>query len=113
MDSQMANTIKQDFLAWSGGFPPESDDQIYVYIETAKRPEIDDEELCSAPNLDEWRRLLRAGHLECHNHRGNTTCRDSSLSATMRRLYSSARSKHISPAVIFRSVEISVILPAT
>ncbi len=45
MDSQMANTIKQDFLAWSGGFPPESDDQIYVYIETAKRPEIDDEEL--------------------------------------------------------------------
>ena len=51
MDKQKDNTTRQHFTAWSGGFPPESDDQISVYIETATPAEGNDEEL---------RELLRA-----------------------------------------------------
>ena len=45
MDKTLVETIKEDFLAWSGGFPPESDYQIFVYIETAKPVDINDTEL--------------------------------------------------------------------
>jgi len=36
MDERTANEIKRHFWTWSGGFPPESDDQIYVYIDAAR-----------------------------------------------------------------------------
>ncbi len=35
MVSQIAKRIKDDFRAWSGGFPPESNAQIRVYIDYA------------------------------------------------------------------------------
>ncbi len=45
MDELKAIEIKRDFCVWSGGFPPESDWQISVYIETAKSIDLPDEEL--------------------------------------------------------------------
>lgn len=36
MESQAATAIREDFLTWSGGFPPESDQQIWVYVEAAR-----------------------------------------------------------------------------
>jgi hypothetical protein len=33
--------IKEDFLAWSGGFPPDSEDQIFLYVEFASPQSID------------------------------------------------------------------------
>lgn len=35
MDQQMAADIMTDFLAWSGGSPPESKFEIFTYIEAA------------------------------------------------------------------------------
>jgi hypothetical protein len=45
MDEHTANRIKNDFEIWSGGFPPESDFQIYVYIDTAKSLDVADADL--------------------------------------------------------------------
>ena len=45
MEEYAVKAIKQDFLTWSGGFPPESDEQIFVYVETARSSETDDEEV--------------------------------------------------------------------
>ena len=45
MDERTANEIKKDFWTWSGGFPPESDYQIYVYIDAAKPVDVADAEL--------------------------------------------------------------------
>lgn len=45
MDDQTAKIIKKDFLTWSGGFPPESDYQIYTYIDAAKPVDVADAEL--------------------------------------------------------------------
>lgn len=50
MNTQMTNDIKEDFEVWSGGFPPESEYQIWAYIETALPNENDDEDI---------RRILR------------------------------------------------------
>jgi hypothetical protein len=33
MDPKTTEFVKADFLSWSGGFPPESDYQITVYID--------------------------------------------------------------------------------
>ncbi len=43
MNEQTANTIKAEFLEWSGGFTPESDYQITVYIDYALSVENDPE----------------------------------------------------------------------
>jgi hypothetical protein len=37
--------VQKDFEAWSGGFPPESDDQITVYIDYALPKGNDPEEV--------------------------------------------------------------------
>ncbi len=33
MDANSVNSVKEDFLVWSGGFPPDSEQQIFVYME--------------------------------------------------------------------------------
>ena len=43
MESQAANAIRQDFLVWSGGFPPESAQQIWVYVEAARPSDTNSE----------------------------------------------------------------------
>jgi hypothetical protein len=47
MDKETAMAIRQDFLVWSGGFPPESDQQIWVYVEAARPVETDHEEVAT------------------------------------------------------------------
>jgi hypothetical protein len=43
MDKQTSEgKVRSDFEDWSGGFPPESEQQIYVYITTAISDEFDD-----------------------------------------------------------------------
>jgi hypothetical protein len=44
-DVQTAKVIREDFLTWSGGFPPESDGQIRVYVEAARPSDVDAEEV--------------------------------------------------------------------
>jgi hypothetical protein len=36
--------LKADFLEWTGGFNPETDEDIEVYIETSMPLDIDDDE---------------------------------------------------------------------
>ncbi|MEN6449190.1 MAG: hypothetical protein ABFC96_01745 [Thermoguttaceae bacterium] len=38
------NEIKRQFLAWSGGFSPESDYQIYTYIDVAAPLDTSDDD---------------------------------------------------------------------
>jgi hypothetical protein len=45
MDNEAFQAIKRDFMDWSGGFPPESDHEISVYIEAAKPTDSSDAEL--------------------------------------------------------------------
>jgi len=42
MDQDSEAAIRSDFEDWSGGFPPESDQQIFVYVTTASSKEWDD-----------------------------------------------------------------------
>ena len=51
MNPSMAESIKSDFLEWSGGFPPESEDQITVYVDYADP---------SGQGTEDVRRTLRA-----------------------------------------------------
>jgi len=44
--------IKADFEEWSGGFPPESDDQITVYVENTLPADVD--ESAARQFLREW-----------------------------------------------------------
>jgi hypothetical protein len=41
METQVAEAVREDFLTWSGGFPPESDQQIWVYVEAARPGDTD------------------------------------------------------------------------
>jgi hypothetical protein len=36
MDQQLRQAIRKDFLVWSGGFPPQSSQEVWVYVETAR-----------------------------------------------------------------------------
>jgi len=45
MDKQAAEAIKADFLEWSGGFPPESEEQVFIYVQYAAPSDVDEEEL--------------------------------------------------------------------
>lgn len=38
-----SDSIREDFLVWSGGFPPESDAQIAIFVETAIPADADPE----------------------------------------------------------------------
>jgi hypothetical protein len=49
MDKQ---ALVKDFTAWSGGFPPESDHQITVYLDYALPQDFDKEE--AARFLEDW-----------------------------------------------------------
>jgi hypothetical protein len=55
MHDELKTTIRDDFLKWTGGFPPESDDQITVYLDYACPIAGDETELRSF--LREWSRL--------------------------------------------------------
>ena len=35
MDAKTAKAVIEDFETWSGGFPPESSQEIFVYVEYA------------------------------------------------------------------------------
>ncbi len=50
MDAHTTNSFKEDFQAWSGGFPPDSEQQIFIYMEYAYGTEAD---------ADEVREMLR------------------------------------------------------
>ncbi len=44
MDRKSAETkLRDDFEEWSGGFPPESDRQIFVFVEYAMSTEFGDQ----------------------------------------------------------------------
>jgi hypothetical protein len=51
MDTMTPDTVKKDFLNWSGGFPPDSEQQIFIYMEYAYGAGRDHE--------DEVREILR------------------------------------------------------
>jgi hypothetical protein len=50
MEPEEINTVKDAFLTWSGGFPPDSEQQIFIYMEYAHPDDAD--------NADEVRRML-------------------------------------------------------
>ena len=52
MDERTAKAIRADFLAWSGGFPPDSDDQITVYVDYAAHTDWDSNEVRRL--LEDW-----------------------------------------------------------
>jgi hypothetical protein len=54
MDRILSKAKRADFETWSGGFPPESDEQIFLYIEMA-RP-IETVEVDVAEILRTWMR---------------------------------------------------------
>lgn len=35
MDTNLTNAVRRDFLSWTGGFPPDSEQQIFIYLEYA------------------------------------------------------------------------------
>ena len=51
MDANTTNAVKEDFLAWSGGFPPDSEQEIFVYMEYVHGSDADD--------ANELREMLR------------------------------------------------------
>jgi hypothetical protein len=51
MDKARLDAIKDDFLTWSGGFPPDSEQHIFIYLEYAYDANAGDE--------DEVRKMLR------------------------------------------------------
>jgi len=59
MDSKTAAAIKVGFLAWSGGIPPESDAQIFIYVEAARPAESDEYEVSQL--LKAWMREADPG----------------------------------------------------
>jgi hypothetical protein len=44
MDQDAVQQLKEDFLEWSGGFPPESNDQITVYVDYARTLDLLEED---------------------------------------------------------------------
>ena len=36
MDQAEEQRIREDFITWSGGFPPESNEEIAMYVEVAR-----------------------------------------------------------------------------
>ncbi len=45
MNATSRDAIVEDFLAWSGGFPPESSRQILCYVEFARPCDSDEAEV--------------------------------------------------------------------
>jgi hypothetical protein len=42
MNQTLEAAIRSDFEVWSGGFPPDSEQQIFLYVTTASSKEWDD-----------------------------------------------------------------------
>ncbi len=47
LEKQAAESLKVDFLEWSGGFPPDSEQQIFVYVEYAAPNNVDEADVLS------------------------------------------------------------------
>jgi len=45
MEMDLVISIRNDFEQWSGGFPPDSIDQIYIYAIFGSSSEIPDDEV--------------------------------------------------------------------
>ena len=65
MNLQQAHEIKRHFLVWSGGFPPETKQEIFTYVELARQSDLDETEVwvmlnrwMDACNRVEYRRFL-------------------------------------------------------
>ena len=52
MDEQTKQAIRADFLAWSGGDPPDSEHQITVYVDYAAHADWDSNEVRRL--LEDW-----------------------------------------------------------
>jgi hypothetical protein len=52
MDERTATAIKADFEEWSGGTPPDSEEQIFIYVEFARPAESNGAEVTQL--LREW-----------------------------------------------------------
>jgi hypothetical protein len=52
MTSEQIEAVKRHFLVWSGGFEPESEHQIIVYVDYARDSELDRDEVYDV--LMEW-----------------------------------------------------------
>jgi hypothetical protein len=52
-DSEL-QSLKADFLEWTGGFDPESEEDISAYVETSMPFDLDPNAACAA--LREWMR---------------------------------------------------------
>jgi len=55
MNQQEIEQLKSDFRQWSGGFPPESADQITVYLDYAALPLA----------FEDWITVIRITHDPC------------------------------------------------
>ncbi len=51
MNTTRINAIRNDFSDWSGGFPPDSEQQVFIYMEYAYDGDADD--------ADDVRTMLR------------------------------------------------------
>jgi hypothetical protein len=51
MNADLVQAVRKHFLSWSGGFQPESEQEIFVYLEYARDPNLGNE--------DEVRLMLR------------------------------------------------------
>ncbi|MDZ4780477.1 MAG: hypothetical protein SGJ19_09520 [Planctomycetia bacterium] len=58
MTEQQATDIRNDYLSWSGGWPPDSEESIFVYVETSVPVGHDDREVIAL--LRQW--MLAAGN---------------------------------------------------
>jgi len=45
MDKKQRVEIKKDFLTWTGGFPPDSETTVFLYIEYASPADSNDNEV--------------------------------------------------------------------
>jgi hypothetical protein len=45
MSHALADVIRSDFLEWSGGFPPESTYEVYVYVELARPRHMNEDDV--------------------------------------------------------------------
>jgi hypothetical protein len=43
MNEQCIRSLKEDFLEWSGGTPPDSEEQIFIYLEFAGPSNVEDD----------------------------------------------------------------------
>ena len=55
IDDMTIERLKGDFLEWTGGFEPETDEQITTYVATSMPFDLDPNEATGA--LQEWRKL--------------------------------------------------------